>query len=57
MATPNQLLYTQEFTGTSFTLTHHLDRLNLDYRVVGSGRRRPDLGQTILCPTGKSVPG
>ena len=52
MATPNQLLYTQEFTGTSFTVTHNLDRLNLDYRVVCSGSSRPDLVQTILFPTG-----
>ena len=52
MATSNQLLYTQDFTGTTFTVTHNLDRLNLDYRVVCSGSSRPDLVQTILFPTG-----
>jgi len=52
MATTNQLLYTQEFTGTTFTVTHNLDRLNLDYRVVCSGSSRPDLVQSIEFSTG-----
>jgi len=33
MAYVNELLYEQQFTGTSFTVTHNLDRLNLDYRI------------------------
>ena len=52
MATNNQLLYTQDFTGTTFTVTHNLDRLNLDYRVVCSGSSRPDLVQSIQFTTG-----
>jgi hypothetical protein len=43
MATTNQLLYTQEFTGTSINVTHNLDRDNLDVRIVCSGTSRPDL--------------
>ena len=52
MAYVNELLYEQEFTGTSFTVTHNLDRLNLDYRIVCSGDSRPDLVQTILFSEG-----
>ena len=52
MAIDNQLLYSQAFTGISFTVTHNLDRLNLDYRVVCSGTSRPDLVQTILFSAG-----
>jgi len=42
----------QAFTGTSFTVTHNLDRLNLDYRVACSGSSRPDLVQNILFSEG-----
>ena len=52
MAYVNELLYEQQFTGTSFTVTHNLDRLNLDYRIVCSGDSRPDLVQIILFSAG-----
>lgn len=47
MAYVNELLYEEGFTGTSFTVTHNLDRLNLDYRIVCSGSSRPDLIDSI----------
>ena len=37
------LLYTQPFTGQSITVTHNLDRLNIESRVVCSGKTRSDL--------------
>ena len=48
MATNNQLLLTQSFTSQdSITITHNLDRLNLDYRVIVDSVSRPDLVNDI----------
>lgn len=52
MAFVNELLYKQGFTGTSFTVTHNLDRLNLDYRIVCSGSSRPDLVRDVVFASG-----
>jgi len=52
MATNNQLLYTQSFTGTSATVTHNLDRYNLDARVIVDGVSRPDLINGVEFTTG-----
>ena len=52
MATNNQLLYTQSFTGTSVTVTHNLDRYNLDARVIVDGVSRPDLINGVEFTTG-----
>ena len=52
MAFVNELLYKQGFTGTSFTVTHNLDRLNLDYRIVCSGSSRPDLVRDVVFTSG-----
>ena len=41
------LLYTQPFTGQSITVTHNLDRLNIESRVVCSGKTRSDLVNDI----------
>ena len=52
MATNNQLLYTQSFTGTSVAVTHNLDRYNLDARVIVDGVSRPDLINGVEFTTG-----
>lgn len=52
MAFVNELLFKQGFTGTSTTVTHNLDRLNLGYRVVCSGSSRPDLVRDIIFTSG-----
>jgi hypothetical protein len=47
MAITNTLLYKQFFTGNTITVTHNLNRLDLNYRVICSGTSRPDLVQNI----------
>jgi len=52
MAFVNELLFKQGFTGTSTTVTHNLDRLNLSYRIVCSGSSRPDLVRDVIFTSG-----
>ena len=53
MATNNQLLLTSGFTSQdSITITHSLDRLNLDYRVIVGDVSRPDLVNDVLFTSG-----
>ncbi len=47
MAITNTLLYRQDFTGTTVTVTHNLDLRDIDYRVVCSGESRADLVQNM----------
>jgi len=47
MATPNQLLYTQTFTGTTINVTHNLNKYNLEARIICSGSSRPDLIDSV----------
>lgn len=46
------LLYTQPFTGQSITVTHNLDRLNIESRIVCSGLTRSDLVDSIEFTSG-----
>jgi len=53
MATNNQLLLTQTFTSQdSITITHNLNRLNLDYRVIVDSVSRPDLVRDVVFSSG-----
>ena len=47
MAIGNTLLYRQDFTGTTVTVTHNLDLRDVGYRVVCSGQSRSDLVQNM----------
>lgn len=47
-----KLLYTQPFTGQSITVTHNLDRLNIESRIVCSGVTRSDLVDGIEFTSG-----
>ena len=47
MAITNELLYNQDFTGTTVTVTHNLDLRDVGYRVVCSGQSRSDLVQNM----------
>ena len=47
MAIANTLLYRQDFTGTTVTVTHNLDLRDVGYRVVCSGQSRSDLVQNM----------
>jgi hypothetical protein len=52
MAITNTLLYRQDFTGTTVTVTHNLDLRDLGYRVVCSGQSRSDLVQNMYFTEG-----
>ena len=47
MAITNVLLYNQDFTGDTVTVTHNLDLRDIGYRVVCSGQSRSDLVQNM----------
>ncbi len=53
MAFVNELLLTSGFTSVdSISITHNLDRLNLDYRVIIDSVSRPDLVRDVVFTSG-----
>jgi len=53
MATKNQLLLTSGFTSVdTITITHNLNRLNLDYKVLIDNISRPDLVDDVVFTNG-----